>query len=87
MFVPLFLQLREAGVPVSLREYLTLLEAMAAATPPIVTRIESGLQGVIDSGVHGMIAEVVAQRKKYDDLVAFTVNLTAERDALATELA
>ncbi|MEM1315258.1 MAG: VWA domain-containing protein, partial [Pseudomonadota bacterium] len=28
MFVPLFLQLREAGVPVSLREYLTLLEAM-----------------------------------------------------------
>jgi len=28
MFTPLFLQLREAGVPVSLREYLTLLEAM-----------------------------------------------------------
>ncbi|MEM6439497.1 MAG: VWA domain-containing protein [Pseudomonadota bacterium] len=28
MFVPLFFQLREAGVPVSLREYLTLLEAM-----------------------------------------------------------
>lgn len=35
----------------------------------------------------GMFAEVVALRKKYDDLVAFTVNLTAERDALATELA
>lgn len=34
-----------------------------------------------------MFAEIVALRKKYDDLVAFTVNLTAERDCLATELA
>ena len=30
MFIPFFLQLKTAGVPVSLREYLTLLEAMRA---------------------------------------------------------
>jgi hypothetical protein len=34
-----------------------------------------------------MFAEVVALRKKYDDLVAFTVNLTAERDSLSASLA
>ena len=34
-----------------------------------------------------MFAEIVALRKKYDDLVAFTVNLTAERDALTADLA
>jgi hypothetical protein len=34
-----------------------------------------------------MFAEVVALRKKYDDLVAFTVNLTAERDSLSANLA
>ncbi|KAJ1461232.1 PapD-like protein [Pelagophyceae sp. CCMP2097] len=33
-----------------------------------------------------MFAEIVALRKKYDDLVAFTVNLTAERDALTSDL-
>jgi len=34
-----------------------------------------------------MFAEIVALRKKYDDLVAFTVNLTAERDSLSADLA
>merc|ERR1712078_150676 len=31
-------------------------------------------------------AEIVALRKKYDDLVAFTVNLTAERDSISLDL-
>lgn len=34
-----------------------------------------------------MFAEIVTLRKKYDDLVAFTVKLTAERDSLSTNLA
>jgi len=34
-----------------------------------------------------MFAEIVTLRKKYDDLVAFTVNLTAERDSLSADLA
>jgi len=34
-----------------------------------------------------MFPEIVALRKKYDDLVAFTVNLTAERDSLSADLA
>jgi len=33
-----------------------------------------------------MFAEIVALRKKYDDLVAFTVNLTAERDSISLDL-
>lgn len=33
-----------------------------------------------------MFAEIVALRKKYDDLVAFTVNLTAERDSISPDL-
>jgi len=33
-----------------------------------------------------MFAEIVALRKKYDDLVAFTVKLTAERDSLSSDL-
>ena len=32
-------------------------------------------------------AELALLRKKYDDLVAFTINLTAERDILAKEIA
>ncbi|MEL0082190.1 MAG: VWA domain-containing protein, partial [Gammaproteobacteria bacterium] len=30
MFIPFFFQLRDAGIPVSLREFLLLLEAMQA---------------------------------------------------------
>ena len=33
-----------------------------------------------------MFAEIVALRKKYDDLVAFTVKLTTERDSLSSDL-
>lgn len=33
-----------------------------------------------------MFAEIIALRKKYEDLVAFTVNLTAERDTLANDV-
>mmetsp|Transcript_21776 Transcript_21776/g.68220 ORF Transcript_21776/g.68220 Transcript_21776/m.68220 type:complete len:281 (-) Transcript_21776:404-1246(-) len=33
-----------------------------------------------------MFTEIVTLRKKYDDLVAFTVNLTAERDMLSVDL-
>ena len=33
MFVSFFLELRKAGVPVSLREYLTLLEGVEAGVP------------------------------------------------------
>lgn len=35
----------------------------------------------------GMFSEIVILRKKYDDLVAFTVNLTAERDMLLKDIA
>lgn len=47
--------------------------AMMAATPK--------------PGSHeAMFAELLALRKKYDDLVSFTVNLTAERDLIAAEV-
>lgn len=54
-----------------------LLQRTLEATAPIQ----------ISGSPEAMFAEVVALRKKYDDLVAFTVNLTAERDSLSANLA
>ncbi len=39
MFVNFFLELRQAKVPVSLREYLTLMEAMDSTSPTTTSRI------------------------------------------------
>mmetsp|Transcript_6975 Transcript_6975/g.29097 ORF Transcript_6975/g.29097 Transcript_6975/m.29097 type:complete len:288 (-) Transcript_6975:747-1610(-) len=50
-------------------------------------RLESTSPAPIPGTPEAMFAEIVALRKKYDDLVAFTVNLTAERDLLSADLA
>jgi len=39
-----------------------------------------------DTNPEGFVTDIAGLRKKYDDLVAFTVNLTAERDMLNNEL-
>ncbi len=41
MFVSFFHELKSAGVPVTLREYLTLMQAMQADWPPAAWRIST----------------------------------------------
>jgi len=48
---------------------------------------EASLSSPMPGTPEAMFAEIVTLRKKYDDLVAFTVNLTAERDSLSADLA
>lgn len=48
---------------------------------------EAALSSPMPGTPEAMFAEIVTLRKKYDDLVAFTVNLTAERDSLSADLA
>ena len=47
---------------------------------------ETGKLGPVPGTPEAMFVEIVALRKKYDDLVAFTVKLTAERDSLSNSL-
>jgi len=49
--------------------------------------MEATTAGPMPETPEKMFAEIVTLRKKYDDLVAFTVNLTAERDDLSKKLA
>ncbi|EGB04658.1 hypothetical protein AURANDRAFT_66986 [Aureococcus anophagefferens] len=51
------------------------------------SRAGDGYHLATESTPEEMFAEIVTLRKKYDDLVAFTVKLTAERDSLSTNLA
>jgi len=52
-------------------------QVAAGATPPTISSMDNP---------EAIYTEVTNLRKKYDDLVAFTVNLTAERDMLNNEL-
>jgi len=47
---------------------------------------ETSKLGPVPGTPEAMFVEIVALRKKYDDLVAFTVKLTAERDTLSNSL-
>ena len=48
--------------------------------------LETATLAPIPGNPEAMFSEIVALRKKYDDLVEFAVRLTAERDSLSTEL-
>lgn len=52
---------------------------------PVTQKLASSF-GPIPGSPEAMFAEIVALRRKYDDLVSFTVNLAAERDSLSAEL-
>jgi len=54
---------------------------------PLHKALEATISSPMPGTPEAMFAEIVTLRKKYDDLVAFTVNLTAERDSLSADLA
>ena len=54
---------------------------------PAVARSTTDSMPVSPGSPEAIFAELSALRKKYDDLVAYTVNLTGDRDYLNNELA
>ena len=54
---------------------------------PQVARSATDSMPVSPGSPEAIFAELSALRKKYDDLVAYTVNLTGDRDYLNNELA
>lgn len=56
-----------------------------AANPPVIQH-EKSLQAIENMSSDQMFSEVSTLRRKYDELVSFSVNLTAERDILNNTL-
>ena len=54
MFINFFNELKAAGLPVTVREYLTLMEALASGLPCIVSDI-AGNREWIEDGVNGWL--------------------------------